>query len=88
MNKYIDLISKDAKETALEELKFRAEEAQHDVTGAILETKKQLAQKKNALAKAQRAVPYSLQGEINLTVEIEVLKKGLSIAEDILKTRF
>jgi hypothetical protein len=86
--KYIDLISKDASEEKREELAFRAEEAQHDVSGSILETKKQLAQKRRALAKAQSAVPYSLQNEINLVVEIETLEKGLEIAEKVLAERF
>ena len=88
MAKYIELISKGKEENEKQELQFRAEEAQHDVQGAILETKKRLAAKRNDLAKAQRAVPYRLQTEINLTVEIETLEKGLAIAEAVLIERF
>ncbi len=41
--KYIDLISKNADQEKKEELQFRADEAKHDVDGAILETKKNIA---------------------------------------------
>lgn len=86
--KYIDLISQNAKDLETEQLQFRAEEAELQVTSAILETKKQIATAKRKLAETKRAIPYSLQAEVDATVALQDLEDGLKVALTIQKARF
>lgn len=86
--KYLDLISQSQKEVDTAQLEFRAQEAALSVDSAILETKKQIASKKIELANAQRAIPYSLNRELEVVTEIEQLEKGLAFAEQVKVERF
>ena len=86
--KYLDLISQGKEETAKEDLQFKAEDAQHAVSIALLETRKAISSAKKGLKEAQKAVPYNLQTEIDITIRIESMEKGLAIATLINKERF
>jgi hypothetical protein len=54
----------------------------------IATTNRDLAKAKQTLANTQRAVPYSVQQEINATEEVKALETALAFAKNILKTRF
>lgn len=86
--KYLDLISQSAKDVELTELGFRAKEAEQTVNMRVLETEKAIFSKEIELTKAQRAVPYDIDAEMQLTHEIESLKKGLDFANKIKTERF
>jgi len=86
--KYLDLISQGKEESVKEDLQFRAEEAQHSVSISILETRKTLASLGKQLKAAQKAIPYDLQTEVDLTIRIDNLKAGLKIAKKIETDRF
>ena len=85
---YLDLISQDSKKAQKEQLGFTAQEAQHTVSVAVLETEKAIFQAKKELADAQKAQPYNLQVEIDLITKIGSLEDGLAIAKQIQSTRF
>lgn len=86
--RYIDLISQNAKAKEIEQLGFRAEEAELHVQTSILETKKAISTAKRELAEAQSAIPYDLQKEIDATTKVKELEEGLALAETIAKERF
>lgn len=86
--KYLDLISQDAKEQEKQDLQFRADEAKLQVESSILETKKAIAVAERELAQAKRAVPYSLEVEIEKTQNLTSLQEGLEMANTIYKARF
>lgn len=86
--KYLELISQDAKAQEKEDLQFKAEEAKHSVDIALLETRKSIAAHSKRLKEAQKAVPYDLQTEIDLTIKIQNLERGLEIATKIKGERF
>lgn len=88
--KYIDLISQDSKEEDKQEKQFRADEAKLQVESSILETKKAIAVAERELAQAKKAVPYSLEVEVEVekTQNLESLKEGLKLANTIYKARF
>lgn len=54
----------------------------------ISQTKYDLAEAKTKLANVQRKVPYNVQEEIKLHLEVEALEQGLEFAEKVLKERF
>jgi len=87
-SKYIDLISQDAKAEKQEELQFAAEDAALSVQSSINETKKALSRAKRDLTKAAKAMPYSLEAEIEARQLVTELTEGLALAQTIQKERF
>lgn len=86
--KYIDLISQSSKDAEKEQLQFHAEDAELQVTSSILATKKAISGAKRDLANAMKAIPYSLEVEVNATIKLQELEDGLKIATTIQKARF
>ena len=86
--KYIDLISQSAKDAEKEQLQFHAEDAELQVTSSILATKKEISKAKRELTEAKKAIPYSLEDEVNATIKVQELEDGLKIALEIQKARF
>lgn len=86
--KYIDLISQNAKEADKEQNEFLNEEARLQVQTSILETKKAIATAKRELNDTKKAKPYSLEAEVKATQKVNNLEAGLKIAQDIEKARF
>ena len=66
--KYIDLISQSSKDAEREQLQFHAEDAELQVTASILATKKAISGAKRELSEAKKAIPYSLEAEVNATI--------------------
>jgi hypothetical protein len=54
----------------------------------IAQTKFDLANAKQKLAVIQRSVPYCVQEELKVYLEVESLEDGLLFAESILAERF
>lgn len=86
--KYIDLISQSSKDAEKETLQFHAEDAELQVTSSILATKKAISKARRTLNEAKKAIPYSLEEEVNATIALRDLEAGLKIAEQIQKDRF
>lgn len=86
--KYIDLISQNAEEEKREDLQFAAEDAALAVQSSINETKKALSKAKRDLTKAAKAVPYSLENEIEVRQLVSSLEEGLTLAKQIQEERF
>ena len=55
---------------------------------AIAQTKFDLSEAKQKLAKSQRANPYCVQAEISASQEVTGLEEGLKFAEKVLTERF
>ena len=55
---------------------------------SIAQTKLDLSKAEVKLSEAKRAVPYSIQEELNAYKEVTALKKGLEYAEKVLLERF
>jgi len=86
--KYIDLISQNAKEADKEAKIFANEEASLSVQASILETKKAISAAKRELNSTKRAEPYSLENEVTATQKVINLEAGLKVAQAIAKARF
>lgn len=86
--KYAQLIDQSQQALQEEEKAFKVESARLDLEASINVTKRDLALAKKALDASQKASPYSVQKESELTDKVEGLQKGLDFAEKILKERF
>jgi len=86
--KYVDLISKSAKDLEKEELELRVQESKSSLEIDIATTNRDLAQARKHLVQAQCASPYILQNEINALEQVESLERGLDLAKKILSDRF
>lgn len=85
---YLELISKDEKTVAKEGLAIKAQEASIEVQREIMNLNSQIAQKKSAVTKAQRQIPYNVKAEYALTVELAKLEEALEFTQAIKEARF
>lgn len=85
---YLELISQNQDEARKEDLQFVAEEAQHAVSIALLETRKAISNAKKGLKEARKAQPYNLRTVVDFTIKIENLQAGLKIAKAVQKEDF
>lgn len=86
--KYRDLISQSETQVKSEALELDVQKSKSKLEVDISQTKYDLAEAKTKLANVQRKVPYSVQEEIKLHLEVEALEHGLAFAENVLKERF
>ena len=86
--KYVDLISKSAKDLEKEELELKVQESKSSLEIDIATTNRDLAKARKTLTEAQSASPYVLQTEIDALYKVECLENGLNLAKKILSERF
>jgi GTP-dependent phosphoenolpyruvate carboxykinase len=86
--KYGDLISMSQSELQLEELELKVQEAKSTLEVTIATTNRDLAKTKQRLTACQRAVPYSIQDEIDAFEEVKSLETALDYAKKVLRERF
>ncbi len=84
---YLALISKNQKQLEKEVLEDHAEDAKYEIDQVIGATGKELREAKKALRKAMVAVPYDAKTEIDATITVENLERGLEIAKKIKAAR-
>lgn len=86
--KYVDLISKSAKDLEKEDLELKVQESKSQLEIDIATTNRDLANARKELSLAQSACPYILQNEIDAMQNVESLTNGLEFAKRILVERF
>lgn len=85
---YLQLISKDEKKVQKEALAIKAQEASIEVQREIMNLNAQIAQKRQAIAAAQRQIPYDVKSEFKLTSDLARLEEALSFTQAIKGERF
>lgn len=86
--KYVDLISQSEGEKKSEQLQLDVQKAKSNLEVSIAQTNVDLAEAKQKLADAIRAVPYNVDTEIAAFMEVQSLQDGLVYAKKVLKERF
>lgn len=86
--KYVDLISKSAKDLEKEELELKVQESKSALEIDIATTNRDLALARKQLVQAQCACPYSLQAEIDAMSQVSELEAGVEFAKRVLAERF
>ena len=86
--KYKDLISQSQEEIQSERLELDVQKSKSKLEMAIAQTKFDLSEAKQKLARTQRANPYCVQAEISASQEVTGLEEGLKFAEKVLTERF
>ena len=85
---YLELISKDEKAVKLESLKLKAQEAALELNREIFNLTSKIQSKKNELATAQRAIPYSVAVEYKISQDIANTQTQLEFAQAVRTERF